>query len=76
MELRGAWATESRDYLEDDTMSITERMLFNTDVNMFHNVKCIFPVWKRKEARLYYSELQWTLNIQRHKLQLRTITLN
>lgn len=44
MELRGAWATESRDYLEDDTVSITERMLFNTDVNMFHNVKCIFPV--------------------------------
>ena len=26
MELRDAWATESRDYLADDTVSITERM--------------------------------------------------
>ena len=29
MELRRAWATESRDYLADDTMSITERMHYD-----------------------------------------------
>ena len=40
--------------------------LWNTDVIIFQNVKCIFPLWKRMEAWLYSSDLKWTRNIRRH----------
>ena len=42
MERRRAWATESRDYLADDTMSITERMHYEILTSLFFKMSSVY----------------------------------